>query len=61
MKCEIIFLACKPVRLCVQGVSNKRVCVCRELGFYVSKLGSEGKLEKLWKALGWGKGEDGKN
>ena len=40
VKCEIIFVSCKPVGLHVYGVSNERVGVGCELDFYVSELGA---------------------
>ena len=61
MKCEIIFVSCTPVGLHVYGVSDERVCVGGELGFYMCELGGYGKVEELWEALGWGEGEEGEH
>ena len=43
VKCEIIFVSCKPVGLHVYGVSNVRVCVGGDLGFYIYELGAMAK------------------
>ena len=47
VKCEIIFVSCKPVGLHVYGVSNDRVCMGSELGFYMCKWGGYGMVEKV--------------